>query len=299
MSRAAPVAAPARSLNFYAEPGALTSPGSHQARLAELPSDVTGLARAIQGLVLHEFLAGAYGVKVHDERRVDTHIRPFERMLDALLAQDARPLSVARPLDKRLLGVCRHFVVFVVGALRAHGVSARGRRGFGSYFEPGLFTDHEVAEVWTPSESRWVRVDSQLDDVQRRLLGVDFDPLDVPSNRFLTAADAWIQCRSGVDASKFGIHDTRGLWFVASNLIRDAAWLNKWELLPWDVWGAMPTPEWTPDDAQLAFFDRLAELTSAPDAAFEELRALYEDYRLRVPAVVFNAMLRREERVTA
>jgi hypothetical protein len=87
-----------------------------------------------------------------------------------------------------------------------------------------------------------------------------------------------------------------GLWFIAGNLIRDVAGLNKMEMLPWDVWGAMPNPDETLQTDQLAFFDRLAALTHTPDTSFEELRSLYEgDDRLRVPATVFNAVLNRPE----
>ena len=74
--------------------------------------------------------------------------------------------------------------------------------------------------------------------------------------------------------------------------MRDLAALNNREMLPWDVWGPM-----TRDDAQLdtALFDRLALLTSAPDTHFDELRALYREARLAVPATVFNAVLNRPE----
>jgi hypothetical protein len=65
-----------------------------------------------------------------------------------------------------------------------------------------------------------------------------------------------------------------------------------------DVWGAMPRPDEALQDDQLAFFDRLAAITRAPDASFDELRGLHEgDDRLRVPATVFNALLNRPEAV--
>jgi hypothetical protein len=55
-------------------------------------------------------------------------------------------------------------------------------------------------------------------------------------------------------------------------------------------------PEQSVDDEQLAFFDRLAALTRAPDASFEELRTLYDgDDRVLMPATVFNALLSRLE----
>ncbi len=102
------------------------------------------------------------------------------------------------------------------------------------------------------------------------------------------------------DPSKFGIFvgNLRGLWFIAGEMLRDAAALNKMEMLPWDVWGAMPASDDALQADQLAFFDRLAPLTSQPDVSFEELRRFYEgDDRLRVPPTVFNAVLQRPETI--
>ena len=82
------------------------------------------------------------------------------------------------------------------------------------------------------------------------------------------------------------------------DLVRDAAALNKMEMLAWDMWGSMPRPGEALQGDQLAFFDRLAALTAQPDASFDELRKLYEgDTRLRVPGTVFNAVLNRPETV--
>jgi hypothetical protein len=121
------------------------------------------------------------------------------------------------------------------------------------------------------------------------------DIFDVPRDRFLIAADAWMLCREGnADPNAFGIFkgDLRGLWFIARNLVHDVASLNKMELLRWDDWGAMPNPVQTLTNDQLAFFDRLAALTEIPDVTFEKLRTLYDrDEGVHVPNVVFNAVL--------
>jgi Transglutaminase-like superfamily len=277
----------------------MTSPGRHAPLFEALPRDVAALVRIVQGLLLHEHAAPAYGVALLDESRSKTDIRPAERMLDRLLTHDRQPLSAARTLDKRLVGVCRHFAVLLVALLRAEGIPARARCGFGSYFTPGRFEDHWVCEYWNACQTRWQRVDAQIDEVQRQMLRVDFDLLDVPHDRFVIAGDAWARCRAGeVDPSRFGIFDLRGLWFVAGNLVREVAALNNMEMLPWDVWGAMIRPDEAPQADQLSFFDRLATLSRAPDAGFAELRRLYQgDDRLRVPAVVFNARLQRDEAV--
>ncbi|WP_438041783.1 transglutaminase-like domain-containing protein [Sorangium sp. So ce128] len=284
-------------LDFYTRPAAMTSGGAHAPRFDELPGDVASLVRVVQGLLLHVHWAQAYGVELSDERRAESHLRPTDRMLDRLFAHDDRPLSAARPLDTRLVGSCRDFTVLLVAFLRAKGIPARARCGFGGYFHAGDFVDHWVCEHWNAAEERWVLVDAQIDDVQRAALKPDFDLLDVPRHRFVVAGDAWAQCRAGeADPSKFGMFDMRGLWFISGNVLRDLAALNNMEMLPWDDWGAMIGPDEPLRDDQLALFDRLAATTRSPDARFAELRQLYEgDERLRVPAIVFNAVLNRQD----
>lgn len=286
-------------LDFYLRPAAITSSHRHAPMFNALPHDVTALVRVGQGLMLHEHAAPHYGVALTDERRSQSHIRPVERMLDRLLALDSRPLAAARSVEARLVGNCRHFTILLVAMLRAQGVPARARCGFGAYFKPGHFYDHWVCEYWGAAEARWIRVDAQLDEVQCAELKVDFDPLDVPHNRFVIAGDAWAHCRAGkADPAKFGIFALHGLWFIAGNLVRDVAALNNMEMLPWDVWGAQPSPNEPLNDEQLIFFDTLAALTRDPDASFQELRSLYQgDDRLRVPTTVFNALLNRPETI--
>jgi hypothetical protein len=82
--------------------------------------------------------------------------------------------------------------------------------------------------------------------------------------------------------------------------MRDAAALRNVELLPWDMWGAMPAPEEEIDDDRRALFDHLAALTQTPDTAFAELERLCgEDDRLRVPPVVRNGLRGRDEALGA
>jgi hypothetical protein len=290
-------------LNFYSRPVGMTSAGEFGSVLAGLPNDIAALVRIVQGLGVYDVVApDFYGFNVPDERKNEIHIRPIEEMLDRLLAINNQLLSVARPIEKRLVSRCRNFLLFLLSILRAKGIPARARCGFGAYFNPGYFEDHWVCEYWNAAEKRWVLVDVQLDEVWREKLKIDFDILDVPRDRFLVAGNAWAKCRVGeVDSSRFGISfvNLRGLWFVAGNLVRDIAALNKMEMLPWDVWGAQPKPDEQINDEQFEFFDKLAALSRDPDASFGELRKLYaENQNLRVPASVFNSLLNRRETIS-
>ena len=286
-------------LDFYLAPAPLADAGAHAAQCADLPGDVGALDEAVQGLLLHQHWANAYGKPLSEARTAESHLRGLRSMLDRLLAHDAAPLAVARSAERRLVGNCRHFTLLFVALLRAKGIPARARCGFANYFTPGLHEDHWVGEYWHAAEGRWVLADAQLDALQRDAVKPDFDTLDVPRDRFLVGGDAWAVCRAGAaDPATFGIppEHERGLWFIAGDLIRDVAALNKVELLPWDVWGAMPLPGDDMGDDLLAFLDQIAVLTHDPDANFAELRARYaSDDRLRAPASVFNALRERDE----
>ena len=288
-------------LDFYREPSPMTAAGAAAPRFADLPNDVESLVRIVQGLGLYDGVArDFYGFEVPAERADEIHIRPIAQMLERIVT-DGRPLAVARPFAERWLGRCRHFSLLLVAMLRANGIPARVRCGFGAYFRPNHFEDHWVCETWDAGASRWVLVDPQFDEVWRRELKIEHDALDVPRDRFLTAGDAWVRCRAGkADPAKFGLSfaSLHGLWFVAGNLVRDVAALNKVEMLPWDVWGAQPQPDESIDEDRLAFFDRLALHSQEPDASFDELRQLYDaDERVRVPATVFNAVTNRMESI--
>nr|WP_042196164.1 transglutaminase domain-containing protein [Kibdelosporangium sp. MJ126-NF4]CEL22441.1 Transglutaminase-like enzyme [Kibdelosporangium sp. MJ126-NF4]CTQ89296.1 Transglutaminase-like enzyme [Kibdelosporangium sp. MJ126-NF4] len=274
----------------------LTSPGRHSGLFESLPPDIAGLTRVGHGLLIHEYLTHFYDVELSDEDREPVHLRAVEQLLTAITERDGRPLDVPRAPGERTAANCRHFTVLLVSILQARGVRARARCGFGAYFNEGMHEDHWVCEYW--DGARWVLVDSQIDEVQHARFPIDFDLTDVPRDRFLTAGAAWQLCRAGkADPDTFGLSmfNETGYWWIAANMVRDAAALVGVPLLPWDVWGSMPEPE---DTVDMAFFDRLAALTEHPDAPTDELRNLLrDDERIRVPAKVRNMARKREEAI--
>ncbi len=280
---------------YYKRNGPMTALGAHAAEFSALPRDIASLCDVIQGVLIHRDVAPfLYGLTLSEEQRDDAHIRPIAQMLERIRALDSRPLTIAREPADRLPSVCRHFSLMLCSVLRQQGVPARPRCGFGEYFTPGKFEDHWVCEYWNAGDARWILVDAQLDGVQRKALNVDFNPHDVPRDRFIIAGDAWDQCRSGrADANRFGLSfiNEHGLWFIAGNVVRDLASLNRMEMLPWDVWGLMELGDASLTPEKKALLDRVAALTLAGDESFADVRAIYEsDNRLRVPPVVFNAL---------
>jgi len=272
--------------DWYAEPGPLTRLPLHGERLDALPREIAGLCRVVQGILIHPAWAPAYGLGEAAIRTPETQIRTASAILECVLALDDADLTRARDPERRAFGTCRNFATLTTALLRRQGVRARARCGFGAYFAPGKFEDHWLVEWWDGARGAWRLTDSQIDDVQRKALGLAFDPLDVPRDQFQVAPEVWVACRSGrVDPEIAGIFDLRGLWFVQGNVVRDLASLNKFELLPWDNWGLAEQPV-TGDGvkATLSTLDRIAALTVSPDAPLDQVRALFEgDPLLRVP----------------
>jgi hypothetical protein len=288
------------TLPFYSGPAVMTSAGRFAALFEPLPSDIAGLAAVAHGLIVHEHMAQGYGLTLSDADRDTVHLRPVERLLERIVARDHRPLNVAREPAGRVAGNCRQFAVLAVAMLRAQGIPARARCGFGGYFGTSLFEDHWVCEYWNAEQQRWILADTQIDEVQRGWFPIDFDVTDVPRDRFVVAGQAWVECRSGrADPDNYGLTFTHesGDWWIAANLMRDAAALTNIELLPWDCWGVMPTPGDPIGAADLALFDQLAALTQAPDESFAELQELTRDDRLRVPPKVRSAARQRDEAI--
>lgn len=289
--------------SYYKHHGAMTATGEHAAELAALPPDLAALCEIVQGVLIHRDMAPfLYHATLSERRREEAHIRQVGEMLTHIYALDSRSIKNTREADRRMAGVCRHFAILLTAILREQGIAARARCGFGAYFTPGKFEDHWVCEYWNPVKSRWVLVDAQMDGAQREAFHLDFDPLDVPRDRFIIAGDAWRMCRKGGAApNRFGLSHVglQGLWFVAGNVLRDFAALNRMEMLPWDVWGAMPKPDDEVDNETLALIDRIAALTIASDDALPEIHSIYDrDERLRVPNIVFNALRNAPEVVT-
>ncbi len=280
---------PNPSLNFYAQPSFMTDPGVHAALFSELPDDIPALCKVVQGLLIHQYWAGAYGYSIPKERASEYQIRDVAGKLDRIIELDDRSLLEPRPPDRRLIGNCRDYSVLLTAMLRYKGIPARTRCGFGAYFQPGWHEDHLICEVWSADAQKWIFADAQLDDVQQKVLRFPFDPCNVPRDQFLPGGMAWRMCRRGeTDPNSFGYGDTVGGWpNIRGNLVRDVAFLNRVEILGWDYWGLIEGDDSDLNEDDLALLDQAATLSLAVNDAFYALRSLYlRDMRLRVPQIV-------------
>jgi hypothetical protein len=289
---------------YYKGSVPMAAAGARAAELRALPNDLAKQCEVIQGVLVHRDIAPfLYDLKLTEQQYADGNIRPIELMLKRIHELDDRPLTIPRDPAHRMPTVCRHFSLMLTAILRAHGIPARSRCGFGAYFNAGKFEDHWVTEYWNAKQARWILVDAQMDPIQRKAFNLKFDPLDVPRDAFIIAGDAWQKCRSGRgDPSKYGLShiNMAGMWFIAGNVVRDFASLNRIEALPWDVWGMMEMGDEALTDERKALLDKVAALTLAGDEALPEIRKLYEsDERLRMPPMVYNVLRNAPESIAS
>jgi hypothetical protein len=285
-------------LDFYATPGRFTT-------LAEgdvASDDIHEVVRVVQGLLIYDLVAKPfYDVELTPDQAAAIHERDTARLLAVARAIDARPLDEVRSAANRVGARCRTFSTLTVAILRAAGVPARARCGFGAYFRPGWLEDHWVAEYWNAAAGRWQMVDAQLDDIWRKMIGFEGDALAITPDEFVTAGHAWRAWRRGdLDAGRCGLSaiDEHGAHWIASNLRLDLASLRKVEMLPWDTWGEGWEPPEQPSESQLHVFDTVADLTVDPDEKFGELRLRYEtDASLRMDGTIFNVLRGQVETV--
>jgi len=270
-----------RVLKFYRQQSPLTDPKEYARLYRGLPRDIPSLVKVVQNVLTHAGWLGAYGLELPEERyQEEMYLRPVQAMLAKIQDLQAGPLTAPRAPERGLVSLCRDFGVMLVSMLRHQGVPARLRVGFAGYFNPrSRYWDHRIAEFW--DGSRWVLVDPQLDEVQRNILNLEFNPLDMrPDAPFYLAGEAWQLCRAGcIDPDTFADSPTDvGLPMVRYALLHDLDALNKVELVGPDAWHELISkPEEKLNDADFIVLGRIAELTVHADECFDEMRAFYAE----------------------
>jgi hypothetical protein len=241
----------------------MTDPGAPAAMFTRLPSDVTGLNRMVQGLLIHSELLGKYG-EPNAFGPVSRTTFPVQQRLTILLERDGRDLNEVRIPTQRGIGTCRDFALMLCAFLREKGTAARLRCGFAAYLGEA-WEDHWVCEYWNSVKGRWCLSDAQLDEVQKAAFGVAFDTSDVPRDVFLTAGEAWLRCWAGHDSpERFGRGETNALWYLSVNVVREALAVKNRETSSWHRWREAPPGSRTVSQNQLAALDELARNPQEP-----------------------------------
>jgi len=261
---------------FYQSHSQISHPGIYSEQYKDLPSDIPGLVKLIQGFLIHIYHAEAQGVSLYRKRTNEVLIRTIPEKLKRLFEMDERPILLAREPKNKLVGNCRDFALFLCSFLRHQQVPARVRCGFADYLVPGKLEPHWICEHWHEPINKWVQVDAQLDNYQLQLLKIDFNPFDLPENRFVIPGKIWLSKNSKTDKAQIPKPMQLLTFGLSKNsLVRDFLALNKIEVLPQDNFQLMNKKIAQLNSTDKTLLIKLAKISTGSDRDFLMMRAAY------------------------
>ena len=114
-------------------------------------------------------------------------------MLAELLRRD-ETYGMKRKVEDKIHVTCRGETLLLTSILKAKGIPARARSSFVEYLRhDGVYYDHWITEYYNYKENRWVLVDA---DNQWGDKKIDFDLNDIPRDKILFGADAYLKLRN-------------------------------------------------------------------------------------------------------
>lgn len=118
-------------------------------------------------------------------------IYPTALSMFAELIRKDNKYSEDRDIVDKIHVTCRGQAILLAAILKAKGIPARVRSGF-TRKKDNVYHDHWITEYFDETKDRWVFCDADMccDDI-------DFNPYDIPKNKFLCGANAWIYFREG------------------------------------------------------------------------------------------------------
>jgi hypothetical protein len=289
-------------LNYFLQFGTYTYPGLYESKLKnDLPDDIREIGELVRKNIIHRttLASGNTGENV-DMRFGDMTKVPWWRqpeddilvtaaaMLAELYRRDSQGFILNREPKDKLVLTCRFVSILVASILKSKGIPARVRAGNASYFDMGdlgdVSADHWINQYWDEKEKRWVTIDV---DGSMSFVG-NFDPYDMPNDKFDFPAKAWLEIRSGrLDPNRFyNAKPEFGAIVVLWSLFYDFHSLMNNEIIY--IYG--PAGEYGQNKKfknltkkEFEKIDNLAQLMLNPDENYEKLVDIWEtekDFRL-------------------
>ena len=285
----------------YRQYSLFTYPGLYEAYLRTLPDAVEEIGKLVRANIIHRTTLedGNTGtnadLKYGDMTKVpwwrqaeDDYLVTAAAMLAELFRRDPAGLTMKRSVEDKIVVTCRFVAILMASILKAKGIPARVRSGFGGYFENNKDAwDHWITQYWNDQENRWITIDV---DGSRHKTG--FDMYDMPEGTFDFAAETWLNIRrKQVPEQHFkNAGGEIGLLPASWELFYDFHCLMNNEIIYLHAVAAtIPDTFAKLPESTLQEIDHLAELMTKPDENFDELQHLWEtkkDYRLLTGALL-------------
>lgn len=190
-------------LDFYLQTSCYTDLGFYKQYAKTLPNDLKELCELQRSQMIHpsnllnEKIRSKTNSKFGDMTKIprtrllfEDDIYPTAIAMFSELLRKENIYSKERQIFHKIHVTCRGQAILLASILKAKGIPARVRSGF-TLKKDGVYHDHWITEYYKDVEKRWVLIDADLcwNDI-------DYDFSDIPKDKFLTAAQAWLDYRN-------------------------------------------------------------------------------------------------------
>ena len=279
-------------LNFYKQTSLYTDLGLYKNFMKNLPDDINDLCILQRKQIIHPVAFDIPNIRKQsncfwgDMTKVPITRLDYEddlfptaiSMISELLRKD-KTYSVNRKAEDKIHVTCRGEAILLAATLKSKGYSARVRSGFAPYIKyDGVSYDHWITEYYDEIKQRWVLVDADEHCPDHEM---GFDLNDIPRNKFIFGAEAYLGMRTGKykteeiyyasDPATLGLKASiRGLFYDFHSLMND-------EIIFLHLPKYIQDKNFELDEEEYIELDNLAELLLEPDKNFDRILDIWNN----------------------
>lgn len=201
-------------LEFYKQTSIYTDLGLYKNFAQQLPNNLKELCSLQRNQIIHPFdlcdvnmrnnTNSFYGdmTKIPDTcLNYENDLFPTAQSIIAELLRRNKNYTVNRSIEDKIHVCCREQSILLASILKSKGYSARVRSGFAKYvcIENKAAGDHWITEYYDEKRKKWILVDADMffDIKTLKEHKIDFDLLNIPREKFIFGADAYLGLRHG------------------------------------------------------------------------------------------------------
>lgn len=278
--------------NFYKQTSLYTDLGLYKNFMKNLPDDINELCILQRKQIIHPVVFDIPNIRKQsncfwgDMTKVPITRLDYEddlfptaiSMISELLRKD-KTYSVNRKAEDKIHVTCRGEAILLAATLKAKGYSARVRSGFAPYIKyDGVSYDHWITEYYDEIKQRWVLVDADEHCPDHEM---GFDVNDIPRNKFIFGAEAYLGMRTGKykteeiyyasDPATLGLKASiRGLFYDFHSLMND-------EIIFLHLPKYIQDKNFELSEEEYIELDNLAELLLEPDKNFDKILDIWNN----------------------
>lgn len=291
--------------NFYKQTSLYTDLGLYKNFMKNLPDDINELCILQRKQIIHPVVFDIPNIRKQsncfwgDMTKVPITRLDYEddlfptaiSMISELLRKD-KTYNVNRKAEDKIHVTCRGEAILLAATLKVKGYSARVRSGFAPYIKyDGVSYDHWITEYYDEIKQRWVLVDADEHCPDHEM---EFDLNDIPRNKFIFGAEAYLGMRTGKykteeiyyasDPATLGLKASiRGLFYDFHSLMND-------EIIFLHLPKYIQDKNFELSEEEYIELDNLAELLLEPDKNFDKILDIWNNVsKFRIMSGALNS----------